>query len=86
MLEGTSPFKAASEFLSFQKVASREFEFPSHFPPAARDLIDRLLVSVELPVVTSSAMLERWKVGIAFSGSSSTQLCSFLYVGLGTGQ
>lgn len=45
MLEGRPPFKAGTEYLTFQKVLSREFVMPSHFSPAAKDLINRLLVS-----------------------------------------
>jgi hypothetical protein len=33
----------ASEYMTFQLVASREFEFPSGFPESARDVVDRLL-------------------------------------------
>lgn len=48
MLEGRPPFKAGTEYLTFQKVLSREFVMPSHFSPEAKDLIDRLLVSSQL--------------------------------------
>eukprot|EP00897_Mesotaenium_endlicherianum_P004965 jgi/Mesen1/4497/ME000023S03871 len=37
------PFKAASEYLCFQKVLSRDFVMPAHFSQHASDLIDRLL-------------------------------------------
>lgn len=48
MLEGRPPYKADTEYLTFQKVLSREFVMPSHFSPAAKDLINRLLVSLWL--------------------------------------
>eukprot|EP00195_Chlamydomonas_chlamydogama_P005080 CAMPEP_0202904494 /NCGR_PEP_ID=MMETSP1392-20130828/29654_1 /ASSEMBLY_ACC=CAM_ASM_000868 /TAXON_ID=225041 /ORGANISM="Chlamydomonas chlamydogama, Strain SAG 11-48b" /LENGTH=338 /DNA_ID=CAMNT_0049592139 /DNA_START=42 /DNA_END=1055 /DNA_ORIENTATION=+ len=43
MLAGRPPFKAGSEYLTFQKVSERDFSFPDDFPPHARDLVDRLL-------------------------------------------
>ncbi|KAG0618371.1 hypothetical protein M758_4G058300 [Ceratodon purpureus] len=43
MLEGRPPFKAATEYLIFQKVMAREFSMPSHFSPEAKDLVERLL-------------------------------------------
>jgi len=44
LLVGRPPFKAASEYLTFQKIVNLEYEFPSGFPPAARDLVERCLV------------------------------------------
>ncbi|KAG5953963.1 hypothetical protein E4U53_005956 [Claviceps sorghi] len=44
LLAGRPPFKAGSEYLTFQKIVNLEYEFPSGFPPAARDLIERCLV------------------------------------------
>ncbi|KAG6542725.1 hypothetical protein Mapa_015884 [Marchantia paleacea] len=43
MLEGKPPFKAASEYLTFQKVMARDFIMPQHMPAEARDLIENLL-------------------------------------------
>ncbi|XP_024366060.1 3-phosphoinositide-dependent protein kinase 1 isoform X2 [Physcomitrium patens] len=43
MLEGRPPFKAATEYLTFQKVMARELSIPSHFSPEAKDLVDSLL-------------------------------------------
>ncbi|XP_057869869.2 3-phosphoinositide-dependent protein kinase 2 isoform X2 [Cryptomeria japonica] len=43
MLSGISPFKDASEWLTFQRVMDRKFEFPDYFSSEARDLIDCLL-------------------------------------------
>ncbi|EFE38658.1 hypothetical protein TRV_06647 [Trichophyton verrucosum HKI 0517] len=44
LLAGRPPFKAANEYLTFQKIVALEYEFPKGFPPAARDLVERLLV------------------------------------------
>ncbi|KAF7950437.1 hypothetical protein EAE96_007722 [Botrytis aclada] len=44
LLAGRPPFKAANEYLTFQKIVSLEYEFPPGFPPAARDLVERLLI------------------------------------------
>lgn len=44
LLAGRPPFKAGNEYLTFQKIVGLEFTFPEGFPPAARDLVERLLV------------------------------------------
>ena len=44
LLAGRPPFKAANEYLTFQKILSLEYSFPDGFPPVARDLVERLLV------------------------------------------
>jgi len=44
LLAGRPPFKAGSEYLTFQKIVNLEYEFPSGFPSAAKDLVERLLV------------------------------------------
>ncbi|KXJ96849.1 kinase-like domain-containing protein [Microdochium bolleyi] len=44
LLAGRPPFKAGSEYLTFQKIVSLEYDFPAGFPPAARDLVERCLV------------------------------------------
>jgi len=44
LLAGRPPFKAGSEYLTFQKIVSLEYDFPPGFPPAARDLVERCLV------------------------------------------
>lgn len=44
LLAGRPPFKAASEYLTFQKIVGLEYEFPYGFPDAARDLVERCLV------------------------------------------
>lgn len=37
---GKSPFRSATEFLTFQKVLKRDLEFPEGFDPRARSLIE----------------------------------------------
>ncbi|KAJ9197546.1 hypothetical protein DTO166G4_7798 [Paecilomyces variotii] len=44
LLAGRPPFKAANEYLTFQKIVNLEYEFPSGFPAVGRDLVERLLV------------------------------------------
>lgn len=44
LLAGRPPFKAANEYLTFQKILGLEYTFPPGFPPDARDLVERLLV------------------------------------------
>lgn len=44
LLTGRPPFKAVNEYLTFQKIVGLEYEFPPGFPPAAKDLVERLLV------------------------------------------
>ena len=44
LLAGRPPFKAANEYLTFQKITKLEYEFPVGFPEVARDLVERLLV------------------------------------------
>ncbi|KAK8862325.1 kinase-like protein [Apiospora arundinis] len=44
LLAGRPPFKGGSEYLTFQKIVELDYGFPPGFPPAAQDLIERLLV------------------------------------------
>lgn len=44
LLAGRPPFKAGSEYLTFQKIVNLEYEFPTGFPASARDLVERCLV------------------------------------------
>ncbi|KAG0651739.1 serine threonine kinase [Hyphodiscus hymeniophilus] len=44
LLTGRPPFKAGNEYLTFQKIVGLDYQFPPGFPPAARDLVERLLV------------------------------------------
>lgn len=44
MLAGRPPFKASSEYQTFQKILKRDFEFPEGFDEQAKDLVERLLV------------------------------------------
>lgn len=53
LLAGRPPFKAANEYLTFQKIVALEYQFPDGFPSLAKDLIQRLLVldpSKRLPI------------------------------------
>lgn len=53
LLAGRPPFKAANEYLTFQKILALDYSFPDGFPEVARDLVERLLVldpSKRLPV------------------------------------
>jgi 3-phosphoinositide dependent protein kinase-1 len=44
LIAGRPPFKAANEYLTFQKILGLEYTFPDGFPEVARDLVERLLV------------------------------------------
>lgn len=44
LLSSRPPFKAANEYLTFQKIVGLQYEFPPGFPAPARDLVERLLV------------------------------------------
>jgi 3-phosphoinositide dependent protein kinase-1 len=44
LLAGRPPFKAANEYMTFQKIVGLEYTFPDGFPPMAKDLVERLLV------------------------------------------
>lgn len=53
LLAGRPPFKAANEYLTFQKIIALDYSFPEGFPEVARDLVERLLVSdpsLRLPI------------------------------------
>ncbi len=50
MIANRLPFRGKTEFLTFQKVSTREFSFPPNFPPLAKDLIDNLLVLLHSPL------------------------------------
>lgn len=44
MISGLPPFRAATEFLTFQKILKTDYEFPTGFPADAKDLVEKLLV------------------------------------------
>jgi 3-phosphoinositide dependent protein kinase-1 len=47
IIAGRPPFRGATEYLTFQKVLACEYEFPEGFDPAAKSLIERILVRRE---------------------------------------
>lgn len=44
MISGLPPFRAATEYLTFQKVLKMDYEFPEGFPAVAKDLVEKILV------------------------------------------
>ncbi|KAI8060445.1 kinase-like domain-containing protein [Gongronella butleri] len=44
MLTGKSPFKAATDYLIFQKIKNLDYDFPEGFDPSAKDLVQKLLL------------------------------------------
>ncbi|KJE94855.1 PkB kinase [Capsaspora owczarzaki ATCC 30864] len=44
MLAGRPPFRAGNEYQTFQKITKLDYSIPNGFPPAARDLVEKLLV------------------------------------------
>lgn len=46
MMTGQTPFKAASEYLIFQKITNLDYQFPEGFDETARDLVEKLLVII----------------------------------------
>ncbi|KAL9037155.1 MAG: hypothetical protein Q9180_003882 [Flavoplaca navasiana] len=44
LFAGRPPFKAGNEYLTFQKILSLDYAFPTGFPDVAKDLVERLLV------------------------------------------
>lgn len=44
MITGAPPFRARSEYLTFQKITQLDYQFPDGFPSDGRDLVSRLLV------------------------------------------
>ena len=45
MIAGKVPFKAPNEYLTFKKIIDLDYTFPENFPPDAKDLVEKLLVS-----------------------------------------
>lgn len=43
LIAGRPPFRAATEYLTFQKVLACDYEFPEEFDPTARKLVERIL-------------------------------------------
>lgn len=44
LISGLPPFRAANEFLTFQKILKMDYEFPEGFPADAKDLVEKLLI------------------------------------------
>eukprot|EP01137_Pigoraptor_chileana_P029787 Opistho-2@15451 len=44
LLAGRPPFRAGNEYQIFQKITKLEYAIPDGFPPAAKDLVEKLLV------------------------------------------
>jgi 3-phosphoinositide dependent protein kinase-1 len=44
MISGLPPFRAASEYLIFQKVLQTQLSFPEGFDQSAKDLVEKLIV------------------------------------------
>ena len=44
MFAGRPPFRAASEYLTFERITALDYEFPDGFPPEAAELVRELLV------------------------------------------
>lgn len=43
MLEGKPPFRAGSEYLTFEKILALDYSFHGHMPEAAENIIEQLL-------------------------------------------
>ena len=43
MLEGKPPFKAGSEYLTFEKILALDYQIPDHFSEAAKSIVQSLL-------------------------------------------
>ncbi len=57
MLAGTPPFRAASEYLTFQRINDLDLKFPEDFPPNARALVEQLLVLDPQPRLGASLLM-----------------------------
>ncbi|ORX66069.1 phosphoinositide-dependent kinase-1, partial [Linderina pennispora] len=44
LLTGRPPFKGVNEYQTFQKVLKLDYAFPANISPAARDMVERILV------------------------------------------
>lgn len=51
MIAGIFPFQALSEYLMWQKVKALEYSFPEGFDKVAKDLVEKLLVSIHFIII-----------------------------------
>jgi len=47
LIAGRPPFKGGNEYMTFQKIVRLDYTFPEGFPPVAKDLVKKLLVSMK---------------------------------------
>lgn len=83
LLAGRPPFKAANEYLTFQKIVALEYDFPQGFPEVARDLVERLLVldphqRLSLEHVRNHAFFEGIQWGRGLWQQSAPRLKSYV--------
>ncbi|CAJ0759024.1 6585_t:CDS:10 [Entrophospora sp. SA101] len=45
LIAGRPPFKGSNEYMTFQKIVNLDYSFPEGFPPIAKDLVQKLLVT-----------------------------------------
>lgn len=71
LLAGRPPFKASNEYQTFQKIVNLDYTFPPGFPPAAKNLVQRLLVlnpadRLPIPAIKAHRFFEgtRWGKGL----------------------
>ena len=83
MLAGRPPFRDASEYLTLERVSTRDFSFPLGFPPDARDLVDRLLADdppdrlgeLLLPLIEGLSWRRPMVIGVVYVGASHVLQC-----------
>jgi serine/threonine protein kinase len=56
LFTGRPPFRAATDYLTFQRILKRDFEHPTDIDSDAKDLIDQILVRCQFPWTTAHAI------------------------------